>query len=113
VAVLAVWSGCATRPMGRPMKLVILGEKGTMYTAKYTVDGLTQEEAGLMPDTIRFGGRNVEWEVLRPSGTQEFRVEFYVGELKRTSTTSAGKSKIRGAIQYGSDQERYWAAAAD
>jgi len=112
VAVLAVWSGCAT-PAGRPMKLVILGEKGTMYVAKYTVDGLKQEEAGLMPDTVRFGGRNVEWEVLRPSGTNDFRVEFCVGELRRTSTTSAGKSKIRGAIKYDRNHESYWAHPAD
>jgi hypothetical protein len=62
-ALLAILTGCATQPAGRPMKLVILGEKGTMYVAKYTVDGLKQEDSGLMPDTIHFGGRNVEWEV--------------------------------------------------
>jgi hypothetical protein len=111
IAVLAVGSGCATQPAGRPMKLVILGEKGTMYTAKYKVDGLTQEEAGLMPDTIRFGGRSAEWEVLRPSGTNEFRVEFYVGELMRTSTTSAGKPRIRGGVKYDRRSEASWAAA--
>ena len=95
------------------MKLEVLGKPGTMFVAKYTVDGLLQEEAGLMPATIHFGGRNVEWEVLRPSGDEEFRVEFYVGELRRTSTTSAGKSKIRGALKYDANRERYGAQAVN
>jgi hypothetical protein len=112
-AVALLMSGCVTPPAGRPMKLVILGEKGTMYTAKYTVDGLKQESTGLMPDTIQFGGRNAEWEVQRPSGGRDFRVEFYVGEMKHTSTTSSGKSKIRGAVRYGKNQEVYWGEATD
>lgn len=110
---LAVWGGCATTPMGRPMKLVISGPPGTMFVAKFKVDGAKQEEAGLMPATIQFGGRSVEWEVLRPSGDAEFRVEFYVGELKRTSTTSAGKAKIRGALQYDAEREKYWGQAVN
>ncbi|MGZ8920195.1 MAG: hypothetical protein ACXW3L_04355 [Limisphaerales bacterium] len=108
-----VWSGCATTPMGRPMKLVISGPPGTMFVAKYAVDGAKQEEAGLMPATIQFGGRSVEWEVIRPSGDAEFRVDFWVGELRRSSTTSSGKSKIRGALQYDAEWEKYWAQAAD
>jgi hypothetical protein len=95
------------------MKLEVLGKPGTMFVAKYTVDGLKQEEAGLMPSTVHFGGRSVEWEVLRPSGDEEFRVEFYVGELRRTSTTSAGRSKIRGELKYDANSERYWAHAVD
>ena len=95
------------------MKLEVLGKPGTMFVAKYTVDGLKQEEAGLMPGTIQFGGRSVEWEVVRPSGEEEFRVEFYVGELRRTSTTSAGKSKIRGALKYDANRERYGAQAVN
>lgn len=84
-----------------------------MFVAKFKVDGAKQEEAGLMPATIQFGGRSVEWEVLRPSGDAEFRVEFYVGELKRTSTTSAGKAKIRGALQYDAEREKYWGQAVN
>ena len=95
------------------MKLEVLGKPGTMFVAKYTVDGLKQEEAGLMPGTIHFGGRSVEWEVVRPNGEEDFRVEFYVGELRRTSTTSAGKSKIRGALKYDANSEGYWAQAVD
>jgi hypothetical protein len=107
MALLAM--GCATVPDGRPMKLVVLGTPGTMFAAKYKVDGATQEEAGLMPATIQFGGRSVEWEVMRPSGDREFRVEFYVGELKRTSTTSSGKAMIRGGLKYTATSESYWA----
>ena len=110
---LVALSGCATTPAGRPMKLEVLGKPGTMFVAKYTVDGLKQEEAGLMPATVEFGGRSVEWEVFRPNGEDEFRVEFYVGALRRTSTTSGGKSKIRGELKYDANRERYGAQAVD
>lgn len=95
------------------MKLVITGTPGSMFAAKYKVDGAMQEEAGLMPGTIQFGGRSVEWEVTQPSGDREFRVEFYVEALKRTSTTSYGKPTIRGGLKYTATSESYWAHPVD
>ena len=105
--------GCATTPEARPMKLVVTGEPGTMFTAKYKADGILQEHTGMMPATIPFLARNVEWEVTRPSGDRDFRVELVVGELKRLSTTSAGRRTIRGALHYSAREEKYWAHSVD
>ena len=95
------------------MKLVVLGAPGTMVTVRYKADGVPQEETVLVPATIPFKARNVEWEVIRPSGDEEFRVELLVGDLKRLSTTSGRKSKIRGAMVYNAQQEKYWAQPVD
>lgn len=105
--------GCATTPATRPMKLVVTGEPGTMFTAKYKADGILQEQTALMPGTVAFQARNVEWEVTRPSGDGEFRVDLMVGELKRLSTTSSGHRTIRGALKYSANQESYWAQPVD
>ena len=106
-------SGCATTPPTRPMKLVVTGESGRMITAKYKADGVSQEQTALMPATILFRARNVEWEVTQLNGDREFRVELVVGELKRLSTTSSGHRTIRGALKYSANEESYWAHSVD
>ena len=95
------------------MKLVVTGEKGTMFTARYKADGVLQEHTGLMPETIPFRARNVEWEVTRPSGYGGFQVEFVVGDHKRLSTSNGGRRTIRGAYKSSLNQESYWARPVD
>jgi len=111
--VALILAGCATTPDARSMKLVVTGNAGTMVTVHYTADGVKQEETGVIPVTVRFHGRNAEWEIVRPSGGQEFRVDMYVGDMKRLSTTSSGHSKVRGQIEYSAAQEKYWMSPAD
>jgi hypothetical protein len=93
------------------MRLVVLGPAGVPFAASYKVDGVELNESGVMPATIDFSGRNAKWEVVREQGNEDFRVEFYVGELVRQSTTTAGKSGIRGGIVYERDRERSWSEA--
>lgn len=114
VAVMLL-AGCATahRAAARPMKLVVLGPPNIPIAVSYSADGISQRSTTVMPATIEFTGRSAEWKVQRLSGNHEFRVEFYVGDLRRTSTTSAGHSAIQGAILYESDRERYWAQAVE
>ena len=113
VSLLALLCGCATTPKGRPMKLVVEGERGTMFTAAYTVDGVRQEETAVMPATISFAGRNAEWEVRRPSGDGAFMVEFWIGEFRRQVTHSSGKPAIRGQVKYSETRESTWAHPVD
>ena len=96
------------------MKLVVLGPPNIPVAATYTVDGLTTTHSAVMPAAFDFRGRSAaEWKVQRLAGNEEFRVEFYVGDLRRTSTISAGHSAIRGAILYENNRERYWAQAVE
>lgn len=95
------------------MKLVVEGQKGTMFTATYTVDGVRQEETAVMPATISFGGRNAEWEVRRPSCDGAFSVEFWIGEFRRQVTHSSGKAAIRGEVEFSAEREKTWAHPVD
>ena len=95
------------------MKLVVAGEKGTMLTAAYTVDGVLQEETAVIPATISFAGRNAEWEVRRPSGDRAFSVEFWIGQFKRQVTHSSGKPAIRGKVEFTETREATWAHPVD
>ena len=103
-------TGCTA---ARPMKLVVSGSTNLPVSASYTIDGVYRNYSGLMPATFEFRGRSAEWKIQRMAGNDDFRVEFYVDELRRTSTTSAGHSSIRGAIRYENNRELYWAEAID
>lgn len=108
-AMIFALCGCTTTPAARPMRLVVTGEPGTMFTARFKADGVVQEQTALMPATIPFIARNVEWNVTVPNGNRNFRVELYVGNLMRLSTASSGRKTIEGVLNYSNNQEKYWA----
>ncbi len=103
-------TGCS--PL-HPMKIAVVGPGGTPFRGSYTVDGIYQSYTGVMPATVEFTARDLDWRIERQAGTEPFRVESYVGEIRCTSTESSNHRGIRGALETGGDREKYWAEPFD
>jgi hypothetical protein len=76
----------------------------------YIADGVTNSMSAIAPATISLQARDLAYEFTRDGGDGEFRVELYVGDLPRLSTTSGGQQGVRGQLHYSSGNESYWAA---
>ena len=94
----------------RPMRLVVTGPDGQRFSGGYVADGVTNSVSAIAPATISIQAREVAYEFERKGGEGEFRVALYVGDLCRTSATSDKRQGVRGALQYDSAHESYWAA---
>ena len=100
-------------PAPRPVRLVITGPDGQPFSGSYTADGVTNSVSAIAPATLTMQARDVTFEFNRVGGVGEFRVDLYVGDLCRTSTTSDKLPGVRGALRYASASESYWAAGFD
>jgi hypothetical protein len=119
----------ASPPAARPVRLVITGPDGQRFSGSYTADGVTNSVSAIAPATLNMQARDVTFEFKRVGGDGEFRVDLYVGDLCRTSTTSAKLPGVRGelryaatsnklsgvlgALRYATTSESYWAAGFD
>jgi hypothetical protein len=95
----------------RPVRLVISGPDGQRFAGSYIADGITHSLAAVAPATISLQARDVAFEFKREGGDEEFRVELFVGGLRRTSTTSDKRQGVRGELRYSARTESYWATA--
>jgi hypothetical protein len=110
IGLAAVVCLCALKPSppaARPVRLVITGPEGQRFSGSYTADGVTNSVSALAPATLSMQARDVDFAFKREGGDGEFRVELYVGDLCRTSTTSHTKEGVRGALRYTLDDDTY------
>jgi hypothetical protein len=91
----------------RTVKLVISGSEGQRFTGSYTTEGMTNNVKAVVPATLSFQARNVDFEFQREAGEGEFRVALQVDGMERTSTTSGKFPGVRGRLRYAADHESY------
>jgi hypothetical protein len=106
---ILIYVFAASSATPRPVRLVITGPDGQVFSGNYVVDGVTNSIKATTPATISFQAGNVDYEFKREGGNGEFRVATYAGNLGRTSTTSGSNQGIRGALHNKRDKESYWA----
>src|SRR5688572_23017227 len=111
VAVVGVLYAFTGSPAAaRPVRLVVTGPEGQRFSGSYVADGVTNSVSGVASATISLQARDVTYAFKREGGDGEFRVDLYVGELCRTSTTSDARQGVRGELRYTANSESYWGA---
>jgi hypothetical protein len=99
------------RVAARPVRLVIIAPEGQRFSGTYVADGVTNSVNALAPATISMSAKDVAFEFTHERTNAQFRVELFVGQLCRTSTTGEKNRGVRGALRYAADKESYWASA--
>lgn len=110
LAFILIYVFAASSATPQPVRLVITGPDGQIFSGNYVADGVTNSIKAITPATISFPAGNVSYEFKRDGGTGEFRVALYVGNRCRTSTTSASSQGIRGGLHYRRGKESCWAS---
>ncbi len=91
----------------RPARLVVTGSDGQHISGKYVADGFTNTVSAITPVTISFAARNIDFEFKQEGGEIPIRIDLYVCDLQRLSTTTL--QGARGSLRYSAASECYWA----
>lgn len=91
----------------RPARLVVTGADGQHISGMYVADGVTNSVKAITPVTLGFAARNIDFEFKQEGGETPIRVDLYVCDLQRLSTTTL--QGARGTLRYSAASECYWA----
>jgi hypothetical protein len=92
----------------RPVRLVITCPTGEHFTGSYVANGVTNTISAVTPAEIGASASDFRYELKPDHNREEFRVNFAVANVVRTSVLSFQGNAVRGGCRRTSDSESVW-----
>jgi hypothetical protein len=108
-AIVALGFTLPKRPsLDRPVRLIINCPTAEHFTGSYVANGVTNTFSAVTPAEIGASASDFRYELKPDHSREEFRVNFEVAHVVRTSVLSYKGNPIRGGCRHTPDSESVW-----